>query len=122
MLGSLEIVLGFLQGLIGIILFIVISQDYDSDKIYRFKNDKTLYETRRYAYVFATLADTKFTYDTYKRFRFLPIEYKIDETVLYGEKNQINFRDKSFKINVLSRGGKQEICFSSKDVQYLKEI
>jgi hypothetical protein len=121
-LGSLLIGLGFLQGLIGIILFIVFSQDFDSDKIYRFENEKSHYETRRYTYGFATLADTRFTYETYKRFWYLPIEYKIDETVLYSEKNHIYFRDKSFKINVIKIGGKKKICFSSKDVQYLKEI
>lgn len=71
-LGIFLIVVGFLQGLVGTILFIVVAQDFEADKVYCFKSGGNHYVTRRYSFGFATLDDTRYNFDTYRTYKFLP--------------------------------------------------
>ena len=90
--------IGFINGLFGILLFIVISQDYEPDKIYNFDYNKYSYQTRRYSFSFATIDDTKYTFKTYKKCRYLPFENQINKIILYGFNNKINFNEKGFDV------------------------
>lgn len=122
-LGTIIIGFGFVQGLIGILLFIVIAQDYEADKIYKFKHNETLYQTRRYSFGFVTQMDTKYSFETYKNFKFLPIEKEIDNTILFDSKCKVKFEDDNFKIEIINIGNINKLKLSSTDGQsYYKTI
>jgi len=122
-LGTVLIGIGFIQGLIGILLFIVIVQDFEADKIYKFKHNDILYQTRRYRSGFVTQMDTKYRFETYKNFDLLPIEIKIDDTKLFDTKCKVKFEDKQFKIDIIEVGNKKELKLFSPDGQsYYKTI
>jgi hypothetical protein len=112
-IGTVVLVVGFLQGLIGIFLFIVFSQNYETDKIYNFKSNGKDYQTRRYSYGFATLDDTKYTFETYRKYNYLPFEKLINKTVLYGTKSDLDFEGDNFSVKIKDNSKKQILEFSS---------
>ncbi len=122
-IGITGICIGIIQGFIGILLFIVVSQDYEADKLYRFNFDTNTFETRRYSFGFATLDDTKYTFETYKKFNYIPIEKKVDKTVLFGLKTKLDLDDNNFDIKVIRNGTLRQIKFSSSNGEcFLKTI
>jgi len=103
----------FVVGLVGILLFIIISMDYETDKIFRFTSKDKTYETRRYAFGFATTTDTRYTFETYRTFGILPIEYKIDKTDFFDTKTNLRISEPQLKIEILSKNNKEQIHFIS---------
>ncbi len=112
-IGFLMIILGYLQGFFGIFLFIVVSQDFEADKLYQINNEGVQYETRRYTFGFATLIETRYSFETYKKYDFLPFEKLIDKTDLFDLRTDLDFRDEGFKVDVNKNQGMQQIRFSS---------
>lgn len=89
--GRIIILFGLLQGLIGVVLFPVIAQDFETDKIYNVFSNEDDYQIRRYTFGFATLADTRFTYEVYRSNPDLLIEEYIDCINIYQSKTEVNF-------------------------------
>ena len=103
----------FVVGLVGILLFIIISMDYETDKIFRFTSKDKTYETRRYAFGFATTTDTRYTFETFRTFGIFPIEYKIDKTDFFDTKTNLRISEPQLKIEILSKNNKEQIHFIS---------
>ncbi|MCX6352868.1 MAG: hypothetical protein NTX03_13570 [Bacteroidetes bacterium] len=99
-------------GVIGSILFLVISQDYESDKKFNFTDEGKSYETRRYSFGFATLDDTRYTFETYRTFKYLPFEILIDKTNFFDTKTKLNIGGE-IKIEVKENGNIETITFKS---------
>jgi hypothetical protein len=114
-LGIVSIAFGFLVGLVGILLFIVISQDYESDKRIWFENSGKRYEVRRYSFGFATLEDTRYTFETYRRYKYLPLEFKIDKTDFFDSKTQVNISEDRLAIYIVNNGSGKALVFKSSD-------
>ncbi len=117
-IGSILLVIGFLQGLIGILLFIVISQDYETDKIYNFNNNKKSYQTRRYSFGFVTSESIRYSFKTYRRFEYLPFELKINKIDFFDTKCDLNFNDLNFTVSI----NDLDLEFSSNGVTHKIEI
>lgn len=112
-IGTIVLVLGFIQGLIGILMFIVISQDYEADRTYNLHANSTDYQTRRYSFGFATLDDTRYTFETYLHYKHLPFEKLINKTHFFELKTDLNFRDDNFVLNINASGNNKILEFSS---------
>jgi hypothetical protein len=109
--GTIALVIGFLQGLIGIVMFIVISQDFETDTTYHFSSNNMTYQSRRYSFGFATLDDTRYTFETYREYDYLPFEKLINETDLFEFKSGLDF--KNININIKYGIGGRILEFSS---------
>ncbi|PZR22803.1 MAG: hypothetical protein DI539_04750 [Flavobacterium psychrophilum] len=96
--GTSAMVLSIIIGFFGIILFIVIAQDYESDRIYRYKCAGKTYQTRRYSLGFATSDYMRYSYDTYRTFAYAPLEYTIDTTSFLDGKTKLYPNSGNFKI------------------------
>lgn len=121
--GTTILVIGFLQGLLGIVMFIIISQDYETDKIYNFDLNDKAFQTRRYSFGFVTLDDTRYTFETYRRYKYLPLEKLINKTDLFDLKSELDFRDTNFNVNMKDSSSKQILEFSSTNgMKYTKTI
>ncbi len=112
-IGIAVVLLGYITGFIGIVLFIVISQDYEIDKVFKFTSNNKDYETRRYTFGFATLSDTRYTFKTYRIFGIIPIEYKIDESDFFGNKTNLNIGESALKIEIYHINNEEQIKFIS---------
>lgn len=111
--GTITISLGFIVGLVGILMFIVISQDYEADKIFHFASNDKIYETRRYSFGFVTLADTRYTFKTYRTYKWLPLEKITDTTDFFDDKTDLKIDEDSLKISILNADSKKQIIFQS---------
>jgi len=114
-IGTIIITIGFLQGIMGILFFILGAMDYDANKIYEYKFDGNTYEVRRYCAGFVTWSSTRYTYETYKHIKFTPFEKKIDKTIFLDTESNLNFEDDSLKIEIINKDEKQQIQFTSSD-------
>ena len=112
-IGTGILVVGFLQGLIGILMFLVVWQDFETDKIYNFNSNNKIYQTRRYSFGFATLDDTRYTFETYRNFNYLPFEKLVNETELFELKNDLDFNSNKFSIRIKDSSDRQILEFSS---------
>lgn len=122
-IGALVIVPVFLAGLIGIVFFIPLTQDMVTDRVYNYKGgDGHNYETRRFSFGFATLDNTRYTFDTYRKFSFLPIEKHIDTSTFFDNKTNLDFYDRAFDIGLTSKGRTKKIIFSSSKTKVSKAI
>jgi hypothetical protein len=113
--------LGILFVSLGILFFMLASPNFEADQIIHFKNGNYTYETRRYSLGGATLPDTKYTFETYREFKYLPIEHEIDKTEFNGSKIDLDFIDPEFKINIIRNAGVEKIIFSSEDGKEFKK-
>jgi hypothetical protein len=114
-IGVFSMIIGSFIGFLGIWLFIVISMDYEAEKIINFSNNNYNYSTRKYIFGFATTSDSRDTFETYRIFDFLPFEYKIDETVFFGSETRIRCSDENLKIQVQKKNKIDYLEFSSSD-------
>lgn len=112
-LGTIAISLGFIIGLFGIFIFIVISQDYKTNKIFYFENNSKTYETRRYTFGFVSSADTRYTFETYRTYKYFPFEKKIDRTDFFDDKTDLQISENDLKISVVDLGDQEQILFKS---------
>ncbi|MDE3182353.1 MAG: hypothetical protein KGM16_02940 [Bacteroidota bacterium] len=106
---------GILFVSLGILFFMLASPSFEADQIIHFKSGNHMYETRRYSLGGATLPDTKYTFETYREFKYLPIEHEIDKTEFYDSKIDLDFLDPQFKIDVIKNAEVEKIIFSSED-------
>lgn len=99
-IGVIGIIFGFLFGLVGILFFIVLTMELETDKVFKYTcNDKS-YETRRYSFGFATLENTKYRFETYRTLDLIPLEYKIDKTDFFDNKTKLNITEDELKIDI----------------------
>lgn len=110
--GLAWMIVNFIAGCIGIILFLVISQDYQSDRIYNFTSNHVDYEIRRYVFGFATLSDTRYTFETYQHLNFLPIEKFIDKTDFLDTKSNLN-PEGTLSFEICKQGKNKVLIFKS---------
>ena len=94
-------------------MFIVISGDYETDKIFHFVSNNKTYETRRYSLGFVTLIDTRYTFITYRTYKYFPFEKKIDTTDFFDDKTDLQISEDNLKISVDNTGNKEKIVFTS---------
>ena len=108
-------------GAVGILVFPLFAQDYETDKTYQFiSNDKT-YETRRFSFGTIGSIDTRYTFETYRQFKYLPIETMIDKTDFFDTRTNLKVNEDGLEIMVLAKGSNQEILFKDqKGNIYLK--
>lgn len=107
--GTMALVAGALVGLWGTIFFAVITQDYEADHLFSFQVTEKQYQTRRYSLGFATLADTKYTFETYRQYKAVPFERKIDKTVFLGIQTPLKIHEKTLRITI----DQQTLIFTS---------
>jgi hypothetical protein len=112
LLGTIAISLSYIYGIIGILMFIVISQDFEAKKIFHFESDNKTYETRRYSFGFATLASTRYTFETYRTYKYFPLEKRVDTTNFFDDKTDLQLNDE-LKISIVTIGNKEKILFKS---------
>ena len=121
MIGYVVFAFGYLSGLVGVIVFIVGSSDYEPYKIFNYGNIKT-YETRCYSFGFATVDATTYTFDTYRTFKYLPVEELLDRSKFYNIDVNWNIgEDLTFKVNQ-TNGADSLIIISKNRVVYTKKI
>lgn len=106
-IAIVAICVGFIVGAIGTLLFIVVSQDYEADKVFHFQVKDKHYETRRYSYRFAASEDMRYTFDTYKQYKYLPFEQKIDKTSFFSLKTDVNVAEDRLVLRIIETEGKQ---------------
>ena len=121
--GYIGISLCFLLALPGILFFIFVCQEYETDRIFSFTAQGKCFVTRRYSLGFATLDDTKYTFETYRQFANIPIEERIDVTDFFMLKSPLEFEDKAFTISVNENKDDKIIIFrSSNGATYKKKV
>lgn len=111
--GRIILTLGFLQGLIGVIMFAVLAQDFEADKIFTVYSKDHSYYIRRYTFGFATLEDTTFTYEVYKPFANLPIEKKITHICESQLESEANLDRAYFNIQIDEETNKERLLLMS---------
>jgi len=81
------------------------SQDYECDKVFTYTSDGKDYQTRRYSFGFVTLMWEKYTFDTYRTLKYLPVEYRVDESIFFDNKTKLKIGgDLLFKITQTNNG------------------
>lgn len=120
-LGLAVMVLGIIWGGINSVLFIAVDMDYVSDKNISFTaSNGKLYELRRYSFGFVTLENTRYTFDTYRTFEYLPIEHLTDRTVLWDNKVGFNISD-DLQFDIRSKKGTDTLVIKSKGADVWKK-
>lgn len=121
--GIAAIFIGTFIGLIGIVLFPVVSQDYETDRLFLFTSNGKTYETRRYSFGTVSAASTRYTFETYRNFMFFPIELKIDKTVFFDHRTSLKIGDDELKIALKQTSNKSQLIFTSTNGKsYVKSI
>ena len=103
----------FTVGIPGIFLFPVISQDYVTDKIFYFTNDNGKCETRRYSFGTIGSENTRYNFETYREYNYLPFEKKIDKTIFFDEQTNLNIGEDSLNISIQQTNNKRWLVFAS---------
>lgn len=97
--------------------------DYQADRIFHFESSNENYEIRRYSFGFATSSDTKYTFETYRKFQYLPIEHKIDRSIFFDDKTDLDISEPQLKIGVVENEKVKQIVFrSSNGKMFVKSI
>jgi hypothetical protein len=114
-LATVFIAVGFIIGCVGIFLFLFVTQDHETDMTFHFKtNDKT-YETRRYSFGGATLDNTKYTFETYGVYKYLPFESKVDKTIFFDTESKVAIDEAELKITIKRIDNKERIIFKDRE-------
>ncbi len=112
-LGLIIISIVFFVGLAGIYLFYFVGQDFETDKVFHFTNNDKPYETRRFSFGGATLSNTRFTFETYRIYNYLPFERKIDKTDFFDTETNLIINEDQLKIDIIKIGNSEQIKFQS---------
>lgn len=118
--GLIIMVLGMFWGIVSAISIISSDMEYVSDQQYHFTANNKTYEVRRYSFGFATLINTRYTFETYQTFKYLSIEHLLDRTVLFDDKVKFNIND-DLKFDVRSKKGMDTLVFKSREVDVFKK-
>lgn len=114
---------GLVTILLGFFLFIIMSQDYEADKVYNFNSNGYEYQTRRYSYGFVTSDDITYSFATYRRYAYLPIEYKIDYTYFSSMQSDLNFNEPDqLKLKVINKGSIKQLKFTTYNNSFEKDL
>lgn len=109
-----------LWGLSNVITIFPTDMDYVSDKKMFFIANSKQYEVRRYSFGFVTLENTRYTFETYRAFEYLPIEHLIDRTVLWDNKVDFNISD-NLQFNIRSKNGTDTLIMLSKGAEVFEK-
>jgi len=121
--GIVSISLGIIIGTVGIFMFPAIFQDYETDKTFHFISNDKIYETRRFSFGTVGSIDTRYTFETYRDFNYLPIENKVDKTDFFETKTDLDISEQGLKISILDSGIAEQIIFKSSNGKFfLKSI
>ena len=112
-LGSIVIAFCFIIGFVGIFIFLFISQDFEIDEIFKFENNGKQYETRSHGFGGATLSNTRYTFETYRVFKYFPLEHKLDKTDFFDDRTNLNIGDQGLKISIIENKNNRKIIFQS---------
>jgi len=114
-LATVIIAFGVILGCLGIFLFLFITQDYETDMALHFKSNDKTYETRRYSFGGATLDNTKYTFETYRVYEYLPFEYKVDKTIFFDTQSKVAIWEAGLKIAIETIDSKERIIFKDRE-------
>lgn len=121
-IGTIGVAFNFIVGLIGILLFIVIQQDYSADKHFYFQFNGNKYETRRYSDGFATSMEVYYTFETYRVYPYIPFERKIDKTEFINTKSDLDFYDEKFIVNIVKIDSRKKLQFKSSNGKTYRKV
>lgn len=93
--------------------------EYEADRIFHFESNNKNYETRRYSFGGATLSDTRYTFETYREFKYLPIEHKVDKTSFLDTKTYLDISEPQLKIKVVENAKVKKIVLHQVTVKRL---
>jgi hypothetical protein len=113
-LGVAVIAIVFIVGLPGIIFFIIATQEMIPDRTFHFKEAGKTYETKRYTIGFATTSNTRYTFQTFRTYKYLPIELCIDKTDFIDTETHLRIGDEQLRISIDLNDSIPEIIFSDK--------
>jgi hypothetical protein len=94
---------------------IVVTQDFVSDKHITFESNNKVYKVRRYVFGFVTLSNTRYTFVTYRSFKYLPFEYKIDKSDFFDDESVVNVADDKLQIFIVKKHNQDCLVFKSSD-------
>ena len=114
-LTTVFIAFGFIIGCFGIFLFLFITQDYQTDMTFNFKTKDKNYETRRYSFGGATLDNTKYTFETYRVYKYFPFENKVDKTIFFDTESKVAIDEAGLKITIKTIDNKERIIFKDRE-------
>ena len=102
--------------------FIYGLQDLESDRKFHFTDKEKKYEVRRYSYGGAISSNTRYAFETYRLYSFLPIEQLIDVTDFFDDKTNLGISD-SMTFSISDSGNRSLLQFSDKEGQhYVKQL
>lgn len=118
----IQIFTGLIAGL-GFFAAMLISSEYESDLSFKFIEGDNNYEVRRYSMGFVTSLYTDYRFETYRDYRFLPFEKKIDKTTLVDTISSINVADTALIFSIENDGNKRSLIMRSKNSgQFIKQL
>ncbi len=118
----IQIFTGLIAGL-GFFAVMLISTEYESDLSFKFIEGNNNFEVRRYSIGFVTSLYTDYRFETYRDYRFLPFEKKIDETTLVDTISSINVADTDLIFSIENDGNKKLFRMRSKNGgQFIKRL
>ena len=120
-IGVFLMCLSELVGLVGIFAFLFILMDLESDKTFKYFSKGKEFQTRRYSFGFATLENTRYTFETYRNYSYLPLEYQIDKTDFFDNKTELNIGEDNLKFEIELNGPIKYITFISTNGKVLKK-
>jgi len=82
---------------------------------FHFKTKDKTYETRRYSFGGATLDNTKYTFETYRVYKYFPFENKVDKTIFFDTESKVAIDEADLKIAIKTIDNKERIIFKDRE-------
>ncbi len=114
------IILGILVEMVNFINMFPTDMDYVCDKETHFISNTQSYEVRRYTFGFATLINTRCTFETYRTFKYLPFERLLDRTVFWDNRELFNISG-DLQFNIRSNASADTLVIKAKNTVVLKK-
>jgi|GEM_PF-1643527 len=119
--GIITLIIGSVVGVIGFMMFIIISQNWETDRQFYFNQNGHLYEVRRYTAGFVTWSNTEYTFETYRKYLCIPVEKKLDVSNFFDDQTNLNVAgDMTF--HFVDSLGKRYLVFKDKNGVQLSKI
>jgi hypothetical protein len=106
-------VAGIIVALPSFFLFAIVDMENESDKNFMFISNEKTYETRRFSYGFATLEFERYTFKTYREFKYLPFEKFIDESTFFAPGKAFDGVEGNLKLSIKETVGIQTLMFQA---------
>ena len=121
--GVVVISLGVIQGMLGIGFFCLMCSNIESDKVLHNKNTSHPYEVRIFNSNVGDALFSKYIFETYRIFDFIPIEKKVGETDFIDTEARFDLGNELQFAIVDSSDKKQYLAIKSLDGnQFVKEL